>query len=76
MNWFFLFPILLPVAVLIFAVFSGENIWERIGVAALYILLTVLFYTLPNIGTKVIITIFEMVFFVVLLVYYRNRRVI
>jgi len=76
MNWLFLFPVLLPVAVIVFALFLGEKTWERIVVVVIYILLTVLFYAIPNIGTKIIITLFEMVLFLILLVYFRNRQII
>ena len=76
MNWLIVMPILLPIAVGIFAFVSSEPIWKKLSVLALFIVFTILRYVIIDITVKMIILFGQIILFILLLIYYRNRGVL
>ena len=76
MVWLRLMPILMPIAVIVFAFVAKEPVWKKLIVVILYIALSVAYFVIPNSTITVIIYFSQAILFIILLIYYRNRGVI
>ena len=69
-------PVLMPIFVGVFALFAKEPVWKKLSVLALFIFLTIIRFVVLDVSVKKIITICQIILFILLLVYYRNRGVL
>ena len=75
MNWVIVMPVLLPIIVGVFTLFSNEPVWKKLSVLALFIVLTILRYVVTDVTVRVIILYGQIILVILLFMYYRNRGV-
>jgi len=69
-------PLLMPIVVIIFTIVAKEPIWKKALVMGLFLTLTVVRFVVQDITVTLIAIFMQVIFFILLLMYFRNRGVI
>ncbi|MDO9578065.1 MAG: hypothetical protein Q7J16_09285 [Candidatus Cloacimonadales bacterium] len=76
MNWLIMWPIVLFITLVIFVFITKEPLWKKVGAIVLPIIILIFKYLTTNYSIKVICQFALIIYFIILLIYYRNRGVI
>ncbi|HPR17777.1 MAG TPA: hypothetical protein PLD62_05990 [Candidatus Cloacimonadota bacterium] len=76
MNWIIVLPVVFPIAVAIFVFITRESLWKKLSVLAVFILLSCLKFLTSNVTIILLGFFLQVILFILLLIYFRNRDVI
>ncbi|MCF7792935.1 MAG: hypothetical protein K9N09_03400 [Candidatus Cloacimonetes bacterium] len=76
MNWIRFWPILLTVALAIFVFITKEHIWKKIIAILIPVVILLIKYLSSNITIEILCTYGLIIYFILLLIYYRNKGVV
>lgn len=69
-------PVLLPLAAIIFIFFADEAIWKKLILSMILALSIIVNLVFKNMSVKLITYFIDLVIFIILIYYFRNRQVL